>query len=277
MMRIDAHQHYWKIDRNDYGWITPEVPVLYRDFLPEHLLPQLQKHNIEKTILVQAAPTIEESEFLLHLSEEDDTIAGVVGWLDLEDPLYLEHYSSFAKHPKFVGFRVMIQDMKDPNLILTKPYQEAFAYFSEKNVPIDLLITSDQLQVVVDLLDKQPKMRAVIDHIAKPNIKQGIMQPWKTQMERIANNPNIYCKLSGMVTEANHHSWMLQDFREYITHIIDCFGIDRIMFGSDWPVCILAGSYDEVLSILENNLPPYFTDLDKEKLFGLNAKTFYKI
>ncbi|MDQ0901882.1 amidohydrolase [Paenibacillus sp. V4I7] len=276
-MRIDAHQHYWKMDRGDYGWLTPELSVLYRDFLPNDLIPHLHQHNLDQTIVVQAAPTLEETDYLLSLCEESDTIAGVVGWLNLNDPDYQVHYERFSQHPKYVGFRVMIQEMPDASVILEHHFIDALRYFAEKDVPIDLLVVSHQLEPVVQLLNLVPGLRAVIDHIAKPRIADGVMEPWKSQMAAIAKHPNIYCKLSGMVTEANHTEWKREDFTGYIQHVLDIFGTERVLFGSDWPVCLLAADYDDVVEVLTQALPGNWSEADKVRLFGLNAKEFYKL
>ncbi|UOQ46973.1 amidohydrolase family protein [Gracilibacillus caseinilyticus] len=275
-MRIDAHQHYWKISRNDYGWITPEVPTLYRDFLEENLIPHLQKHKIDKTIVIQAAPTIEETEFILSQSENSEVIAGVVGWIDIEDPSYKRQLELFLDHPKFVGIRVMIQDMPDAKVILKRKYIDAFHHFGELDLPVDLLVHSNQLSAVVKLLD-QVTIRGVIDHIAKPVIKEGTTEPWRSHMTEIAKHPAIYCKLSGMVTESDHTQWKLEDFIPYVQHIVKVFGLDRLLYGSDWPVCLLAASYDEVIQIIEKVLPENLTESDKVRIFGENAKTFYKL
>lgn len=275
-MRIDSHQHYWKISRNDYGWITPDIPKLYCDYLEKDLKPHLEKHKIDKTIVVQAAPTIEETEFILSLSNESDTIAGVVGWIDIENPSYREQLNRLRENPKFVGIRIMIQDMADEAKILEPIYLEAFSYFSIMDLPIDLLVKSDQLPAVLNLL-KQVPIRGVIDHIAKPNIKAGIMEPWKSQIEQIAKYPNMYCKLSGMVTEADHSNWEKEDFISYVHHIVDTFGINRIMYGSDWPVCLLAARYDEVYKLLLETLPAKLTEREEAKIFGENAIDFYRL
>lgn len=275
-MRIDSHQHYWKISRNDYGWITPDLSKLYGDFLEKDLKPHLEKNNIDKTIVVQAAPTIEETEFILSLSNESETIAGVVGWIDIEDPSYKEQLNRVREQPKFVGIRMMIQDMPDENKILEPIFLEAFSYFSKMDLPVDLLVKSNQLTAVLKLL-KQVPLRGVIDHIAKPDIKAGTMEPWKSQMEQIAKFPNIYCKLSGMVTEADHTNWKKEDFISYVDHIVNIFGTNRIMFGSDWPVCLLAASYDEVYELVKETLPGKLTEQDEAKIFGQNALEFYRL
>ncbi|QJD83166.1 amidohydrolase family protein [Cohnella herbarum] len=275
-MRMDAHQHYWKIERNDYGWITPSIPLLYRDYLPEHLAPHLKDHRLDGTIVVQAAPTVAETEYLLSLADSDDTIIGVVGWLDLNDPNHRTHYERFRRHSKFVGFRVMIQEMPDANAILEPHFVEALCSYAEESVPIDLLVLSHQLEPLAKLLELVPGLRGVVNHIAKPLISEEIVEPWYSQMQDIAKHPNIYCKLSGMVTEADHRNWKPEQLVPYIRRMLDLFGSDRVMFGSDWPVCLLAGSYDEVVDVLELALPASWGQNEREKLYGGNAKEFYQ-
>lgn len=276
-MRIDAHQHYWRIDRGDYGWITSEIPVLYRDFLPADLKPHLDKHGLDGSIVVQAAPTIEETDYILSLAEKDPTIKGVVGFLDLEDESHALHYERFAEHPKFVGFRIMIQDMPDETVILSDAYVAALRAYAERGVPVDLLVRSDQLDAVIALVKQVPGLHGVIDHIAKPGIADGKMEPWASQIKELASHPNLYCKLSGMVTEADHADWSAEQFVPYIRLVLESFGPDRIMYGSDWPVCLLAAEYDEVVDILERALPVSWGPTERNKLFGDNAKAFYRI
>lgn len=276
-MRIDAHQHYWRIARGDYGWITPELPVLYRDFGPDDLRPHLLQHKLDGSIVVQAAPTIAETEFLLALSETSDTIKGVVGWLDLDDPDWQAQYDRLNKHPKFIGIRIMIQEMQNASDILQPHYIEALQWFAAQDVPVDLLVRSDQLQPLIALLDRVPNLRGVLDHLGKPQIAEGVLEPWTSQLSQIAKHSNIYCKLSGMVTEANHQSWQPEQMEPYIHHVLKEFGPERVMFGSDWPVCLLAGSYDQVVNVLEHGLPSGLSENDKARIFGLNALAFYKL
>ena len=276
-MRIDSHQHYWRINRGDYGWITPDATTLYRDYLPNNLLPHLNKHQIDQTILVQAASTHEESLFLLNLSENDESIAGVVGWIDLDDANYLDRYHELKQHPKFLGFRLNIQDMADETIALKDNYINALRYFAEHAVPVDLLFVHHQFPTVLRLLEKVPNLRGVVDHLGKPDIASQKFEPWSDYIKQIATYENIYCKLSGMVTEADHNDWRKEDFVRYVQHILDSFGINRVMFGSDWPVCLLAGSYDEVIDVLKNALPKDLSEDDLDKLFGVNAHRFYKL
>lgn len=276
-MRIDAHQHFWKIERNDYGWITPELPVLFRDYGPSDLEPHLRKHGIGKSILVQAAPTLEETEFILELSEKADFIAGVVGWMDLADSSYRKQYERFCQHPKFIGFRVMIQEMEDPNLVLSSAYVDALSYFAEQDVPIDLLVLANQLPQLVRLLERVPRLRGVVDHLAKPPIASGVIEPWRSHMSEIARQPKIYCKISGMVTEAGRNHWNKEDFTGYVHETLDLFGPERVMFGSDWPVCLLAATYDEVVDLFRYTVQDRLSPEETEAVFGGNAAKFYKL
>ncbi|CAI6077218.1 amidohydrolase family protein [Cohnella sp. JJ-181] len=277
-MRIDAHQHYWRIDRGDYGWITPELPVLYRDFLPPDLQPHLEAHGLDGSIVVQAAPTPEETDFLLSLADRYDSIKGVVGFLDLADERHAAHFERFARHPKFVGFRIMIQDMPDAGAILADSYIEALRGYAARGAAVDLLVKSDQLGPLIELLKQVPGLRGVIDHIAKPRIAESAMEPWASRIEELAAaHPGLYCKLSGMVTEADHANWKAEQFVPYVRHVLACFGPDRVLFGSDWPVSLLAAGYDELVDIVERALPDTWGDAERVKLFGDNAKAFYRL
>ncbi|PYY25885.1 amidohydrolase family protein [Paenibacillus illinoisensis] len=276
-MRIDAHQHYWSMSRNDYGWINKESPILYRDFLPQDYEIHLEKHNIDGSIVVQAAPTIEESEYLLELANLSDSILGVVGWLDLFTPSHKEHFDRFRKSKKFVGFRIMLQEMVDVSRVLERPYLEALKYYATLDIPIDILVQENQLAVLNELLKEVPDLRGVINHIGKPRIKEHLFEPWEFLMGEIAKHPKIYCKISGMVTEADHDDWDVEHFKPYIEHILRLFGPERIMFGSDWPVCLLAASYDDVLGILNNTIPQSWVEENRSGLFGENARKFYKL
>lgn len=276
-MRLDAHQHYWSMSRTDYGWITPDLPVLYRDYLPEDLEVHLKKHGIEGTIAVQAASTAEETEYLLDLADRTESIVGVVGWLDLHDAGHRKHFERFRKHPKFVGFRLMVQEMPDASRILEPAFVDALRVFAREDVPVDLLVRSHQLEALNALLDAVPGLRGVIDHIGKPRIAEQEFDSWAAQMERAAKHPNIYCKLSGLVTEADHQAWELRHFQRYIEHVVRLFGPERVLFGSDWPVCLLAASYDEVMEVLQSAIPDSWGERERERLFGANAKEFYKL
>ncbi|REE78901.1 L-fuconolactonase [Paenibacillus taihuensis] len=278
-MRIDAHQHYWKLERGDYGWLTPEAgPALYRDYGPENLEPELECAGVSRTIIVQAAATHAETEYMLQIAEASESVAGVVGWLDFGDPKWRQVLEAFSAHPKFVGIRVMIQEMTYASDVLQPHMVEALRELAEIQLPVDLLLVSHQLAAAIELLKQVPGLHAVIDHIAKPRIGEGVMEPWASQMKEIAESfPGVYCKLSGMITEANHTEWNAEQFAPYVRHIVDIFGTKRVMFGSDWPVCLLAGSYGDVCDVLASSLPSSLGAEELEAVYGGNAADFYKL
>lgn len=276
-MKVDSHQHFWKLSRGDYGWLKPDNHLLYRDFQPDDLVHHLIDHQINKTIVVQAAPTIEETEYLLELYEKHDFIAGVVGWIEMDADDFKEHFIRLKKHKGFVGVRPMIHDIKDDTWILRPKVKENLKVLVDHDFPIDILIFPRHLPYILEVLDEFPQLRAVIDHIAKPYIRKGELEPWKTQMSKVATYEKVMCKLSGMITEADHEQWKEEDLRPYISHIVDVFGPDSVMFGSDWPVCTLAGSYSQVHDALANNLPVNLSNEEMASIFGGNALKFYNI
>ena len=276
-MRIDSHQHYWRAERGDYHWMSPAVPVLYRDYLPGDLRPSLLRHRIDKTIVVQAAQTVAETDFLLELAATNDSIAGVVGWLDMEAPDFSETFERYRRHPKFIGLRPMLQDLPDDRWILRPQVLDALEYVTKADVPFEFLTYPRHLPFVFEVLRSVPRLRAVIDHISKPEIRAGRLEPWKDWISRLAQYPNLCCKLSGMITEADHRHWSVDGLRPYVDRVIDCFGMNRIMFGSDWPVCLQAGSYDQVIGAVEEIVSSRDSGELERKLFGDNAVEFYKL
>ncbi|SEN82051.1 amidohydrolase [Paenibacillus sp. OV219] len=275
-IRIDAHQHYWKPDRGDYGWLTPEQGHLYADFLPSHLKSHLQKHGIERTIVVQAAPTLEETAFMLSLYEQEESIVGVVGWLELDSDEFPLHYSNFRRHKGFVGFRPMLQDL--PNGWILRPrVMDNLRLIAKDEFPIDLQLRPRHLTDMRKVLREIPSLRAVIDHAAKPFIADKIIEPWKEQIAELARYPGVMCKLSGLVTEADQQNWSWMDLVPYVHHVVETFGPGRIMFGSDWPVCLLTCDYDTVVVALQRSLPSHLRETDYDAIFGGNALRFYKI
>lgn len=276
-MRIDSHQHYWKVERSDYHWMTPAVPVLCRDYLPVDLRPHLAEHKIQKTILVQAAQTVAETDFLLDLAANEDSIAGVVGWLDMEDAGFAARFAQYRINPKFIGLRPMLQDISDDSWILRPNVLSSLRAVADVDFPFEFLTYPRHLPYVNQVLESIPNLRAVIDHISKPEIRLQIMKPWQSWIAQLAHHPNLYCKLSGMITEADHQHWTPDDLRPYIDHVVECFGFDRIMFGSDWPVCLCAGTYSQVIGALCEVLASKLNDETEPKLFGRNAIRFYKL
>lgn len=275
MIRIDSHQHFWDLNKLNYKWLTEDMAPIYRNFLPDDLHEHLKAFDIQYTILVQAAPTIEETEFLLELFEQHDFIAGVVGWIDMESDTFKEDYNRLRNHKGFIGIRPMLEDLEDQEWILRPKVKDSIKILLEDDFPIDLLISTKQLPIVLELLSQFPTLRAVINHAAKPNITAGLNITWEKYILEIANYKNTMCKLSGLVTETKNFKWDLYEFKPFINHLIKSFGTKRIMFGSDWPVCLLAGSYKDVYSIARKNLD-ILSDGYKN-IFGQNAMDFYKI
>jgi L-fuconolactonase len=276
-MRIDAHQHYWRLDRGDYGWLTPETGVLYRDYGPSDLAPQLRRHSIGATVVVQAAPTVEETEYLLSLCGGEPTLAGVVGWIDPEADEFEATLLRLRRSPHFFGIRPMLQDLEDDAYIVRPKVLAALRLLVRHGATLDLLVRPRQLPHAAAMLGKVPGLRAVVDHIAKPDIAARAFEPWRTGLAAVAAYPNVYCKLSGMVTEADHRHWRREHLEPYIREACRLFGPQRVMFGSDWPVCLLAASYGQVVDALAASLPPEWTDEEKEGVFGANAAAFYGI
>jgi L-fuconolactonase len=275
-MRIDAHQHYWKTSRTDYGWLKPSLGRIYADYMPEHLKPLLEQFQIQQTIVVQAAPTSDETEFLLHLADSDDTIAGVVGWLDLESDQFELEWNRFRKNPKFVGLRPMIQDLPSDWLLNEKVIHN-LQILSKAQFPVDLQANLRHLPYIVELLVKLPDLRGVIDHLAKPAIAEGNMEPWGTHMKQIASFPNTMCKLSGMVPEKLDAPWTQASIKPFMEQAIHTFGKNRVMFGSDWPVCLFSASYEQVVDLFESGLGQDWTDEERAAVYGGNAWHFYQI
>jgi L-fuconolactonase len=277
-MILDTHQHFWKATRGDYHWMTPAVPILARDYLPSDLHPELRKAGVAQTILVQAAQTADETDFLLKLAEETDFVAGVVGWFNLEDENFaLAYEEKRERHRKLLGVRPMLQDLADDRWIVRKKVIENLGYLADQKVVFEFLTYTRHLPFVLEVLQEEPRLHAVIDHISKPEIKASKIEPWSDLISKVARHENVFCKLSGMVTEADHRIWEPEHLRPYIEHVLDCFGEDRVMFGSDWPVCLLAGSYAEVINALRTIVADHLSPSGLAKLFSRNGARFYGI
>jgi L-fuconolactonase len=276
-MRIDSHQHFWKASRGDYHWMSPTVPVLCRDYLPDDLRPILSKCGIDKTVLVQAAQTTAETDFLLDLACSHDFIAGIVGWLDMDSPGFPAQFEQYRQHPKFIGLRPMLQDLADDAWILRPVVIESLKLVAEADFPFEFLTYTRHLPHVLKVLDLVPNLRAVVDHISKPEIKARTLEPWRRLTGEVARHENVYCKLSGMITEADHQNWTVDDLRPYVDHVVERFGWQRVMFGSDWPVCRLAGEYEQVMAVLREILLPGLNGRSEAGVFGANAERFYKL
>lgn len=276
---VDAHQHYWQPLRGDYGWIPEGDPVLDRPYSPADLAPHLARHGIAATVLVQAAATVEETEYLLGIADATPTVVAVVGWVDCERPEHLLHLERFARHPKFVGVRPMIQDIPDTDWMLRDEVQWAYQALIDLDLTFDALGIPPHLDSFNRLLRRYPKLRAVVDHCMKPQIRDHAEGPhvfgdWAAGMSRLAET-GACCKLSGLVTEANE-GWLLADLEPYVAHVLNSFGPDRVMWGSDWPVCQLRASYDQWRETAEA-LTAGLTGSDRAEVFGGTATRFYRL
>ena len=273
-MRIDSHQHFWRYDPGRDVWITEEIAVLKRDFLPEELIQRMCEAGVDRTIAVQADQSETETHFLLDLAEENSAIAGVVGWVNLLDKNIDERLECFSRHTKLRGFRHIVQAEHDDRFMMRKDFLRGVAALARHNFTYDILIYARQLPAAVKFVRRFPAQKFVLDHLAKPSIKAGEIDAWANNIRALARNRNVYCKLSGLVTEANWTNWNAETLRPYLDVAFEAFGTDRLMFGSDWPVCLLAASYSQVKEVIENYTRD-FSPSEKENIFGLNAARFY--
>jgi L-fuconolactonase len=273
-MKIDSHQHFWRYDPARHSWITDPMAVLKQDFLPPDLNRELQPSGIDASIAVQADQSEDETVFLLDLAKRYPTIAGVVGWVDLCADDLPERLQSFSHHDKLCGFRHVVQDEPDDRFMLRKSFVRGIAGLREFDFTYDILIYPRQLPAAIELVAKFPEQPFVIDHIAKPPIKTRETATWAGHMREIAAAPHVFCKLSGMVTEADWVHWTEDTFRPYLDIVFEAFTPDRLMFGSDWPVCLLAGTYGQVKQLVESYVQN-LSGSEKENIFGSNAARFY--
>jgi L-fuconolactonase len=275
-MKIDAHQHFWQYSAKEYSWIDDNMKKIKKDFLPDDLYPLINDLGIDGTIAVQARQTLEETQWLLELSDQYDLIKGVVGWVNLSHRDLPMHLDRFVKHSKFIGVRHVIHDEPDDNFMLNPEFMNGIKELSNYDLSFDILIFSKHLQITVDFIERFPNQRFVLDHLGKPLIKDQVLSPWKEQIQQLAEFPNVYCKLSGMITEADWNNWNPADFHPYLDTVFEYFGTKRILTGSDWPVCMLAGTYSQVYDIILKYLEPYSNE-DCDRILGNNALNFYKI
>src|SRR2546423_8095434 len=275
-MIIDAHQHFWKYDPIRDSWITDEMSALKHDYFPENLAHELDANGIDASIAVQADQSENETLFLLDMANRHDRVAGVVGWVDLRSLRLAERLQFFSQFPKLRGFRHIAQAEPDDRFLIRDDFVKGVAQLGQFGLAYDILIFPKQLHAALDLVAKLPDQRFVIDHLAKPEIKTKKIEPWAAHMRSIAQNKNVYCKLSGMVTETHWRHWKPDDFNPYLDVVFDAFGPDRLMFGSDWPVCLLAASYTQVKQIIDGYLQTCSAE-DKDKIFGGNAIRFYRL
>lgn len=276
MERIDSHQHFWKYDPVQHGWMNKEMGALKRDFGPEDLSPLLRACNLDGCVAVQATQTEGENSFLLGLAAESSLIKGIIGWVDLQSDSVAERLAYYKNFDKMKGFRHVIHDEPDSRFMLRPRFMNGIKELAKFNFTYDILIFWGHLEATLAFVKALPDQPFVIDHIAKPDIKGGELANWKKGLAAVAGFPNVYCKISGMVTEGDWHHWRREDFTKYMDVVVELFGTDRIMYGSDWPVCTLAAPYKDMYTIVADYFSP-FSKEEQDRFFGLNAKRFYNL
>lgn len=275
-MRIDSHQHFWKYHPVKDAWISEDMKVIQRDFLPVDLMPLLQENHIDGCVAVQADQSEAETLFLLQLAKENNFIKGVVGWVDLRGDNLESRLEHFAQFDKLKGFRHIVQGEADENFLLREDFCSGIAKLEKYNFTYDILIFPKHLSFAFEFVKKFPNQKFVIDHLAKPNFKQTNFSQWENGIRKIASCPNVYCKVSGLVTEADWNNWTESDFTHCLNVVTEAFGINRLLFGSDWPVSLLAANYKQSCDIVEHYFSK-FTIEEQNKFWGINAIEFYNL
>jgi len=275
-MVIDSHQHFWKYEPKKHSWIDNKMKVIRKDFMPSDLLNVYTKNNIDGCVAVQADQTLEETNFLLDLASKNDFIKGVVGWADLRAENIDDVLKHYSQHEKLKGFRHVVQGEEDHNFLLRVDFLRGISALKEYNFTYDILVFPHQLGSVLEFVKRFPNQKFVIDHIAKPYIKNGFYDGWATLMTEIAKHKNVFCKVSGMITEADYNTWTQAQLQPYLELVFEAFGTDRMMFGSDWPVCLVAGNYQQVKKIVTNFISK-FSEVEQQAIMGKNAIKFYNL
>lgn len=276
MLKIDAHQHFWKFDPARDSWITDEMSVIQRDFLPWDLQPLLQENNFDGCIVVQSDQSEQENSFQLDNATKNEFIKGVVGWVNLQADDVEERLAYYSGFEKIKGFRHVLQGEANRSLMLHSKFMNGISKLAKYNFTYDILVFPDQLKYIPQFVSSFPNQKFVIDHIAKPLIKEGKTVEWKKEIQEVAKYKNVWCKISGLVTEADWRVWKPDNFTPYLNVVTEAFGTKRIMFGSDWPVCLVAASYDQVLNIVKNYFSNFSQD-EQDAFFGENATEFYNL
>jgi L-fuconolactonase len=273
-MRIDSHQHFWHYNPIDHSWMSGQMTAIKRDFLPQDLEPLLKSHHFDGCVAVQARQSVEETQWLLELADRHEFIRAVVGWVDLRSEELPAQLESFARHPKLAGVRHVIHDEADDEFMLLPEFRRGISRLCDLDLTYDLLLFPKHLPVAVKLVREFPQQRFVLDHLAKPKIAEGLLSPWREDLKTLAELPNVLCKLSGMVTEASWKQWKPDDFRPYLDTVYEAFGPDRIMIGSDWPVCTISGDYDTTMRIVIDYARQFPAEV-QAGILGENCARFY--
>lgn len=275
-MHIDAHQHFWVYNPREFDWIDDAMASLRRDFLPPALKAVLDQAGFQGCVAVQARQTLEETRWLLGLAAVSPFILGVVGWVDLQSPQVRSQLQAFAESPKLVGVRHVVQGEPDDRFLLRPEFLRGISVLEEFDLAYDILIYTKHLPVAAEFVRQFPHQRFVLDHVAKPPIRSGRLHPWTDGIRRLAAFPNVFCKLSGMVTEADWQHWKPEDMTPYLDVAFECFGPQRLMIGSDWPVCTVAASYARAIGVVKDYLGRHPVQV-QEAVLGENAKRFWKL
>lgn len=273
-MKIDAHQHFWKYNREEYPWMGSDKKAIASDHMPSDLKPELDSAGFHGTVAVQARQLRKETDFLLELANRYSWIRGVVGWLDLAAPDLQYQLEVYRQYPALKGLRELIHDMADPRYAESDDHVRGVALLQRYGLRYDLLLRTAHIEPAIALVDRLPGQLFVIDHIAKPDIAAGEFEEWRVRIQEIARRPTVYCKLSGMVTEARWDSWSAADFHRYMDVCLEAFGASRLMIGSDWPVCTLAGSYGGVMQVVEGYVER-LSEAEQAAILGGTAVRFY--
>lgn len=276
MLKIDAHQHFWIYNNREYGWMGPGLESLRFDRLPQDLWPLLQASSLDGTIAVQARQTTGETAWLLELAEQHPFIKGVVGWVDLCSPHVGQQLERFASNPKLCGVRHVLHDEPDDRFMWRQEFRRGIGALAQFDLAYDLLLFPQHLPLASELVAQFPQQRFVLDHIAKPLIKDKILSPWDDDIRHLATFPNVYCKVSGLITEADWQAWTPADFRPYLDVVFEAFTPQRIMFGSDWPVCTLAGTYQQVYQLIDDTISSLSAG-EQAAVLGQTAAHFYGV
>ncbi len=274
-MKIDAHQHFWQYNPQRDAWITGDMRVLKRNFLPENLQPILQEHHIDGCIAVQADTSETETKFLLDLAEENPFIKGVVGWLDLCDTNIEERLLHFSKFEKLKGLRHIVQ-AEPKEFMLREDFKNGISALERYNLTYDILIFPHQIEEAIALVKTFPKQKFILDHCAKPYIKDGKINHWKADIKTLSKFKNVACKVSGLTTEAHWNIWGILEIIPYLEVVFESFGTKRILFGSDWPVSLLAGNYTKTIAVVEDYINT-FSKTEQKQIMGLNARHWYQL
>ena len=273
-MRIDAHQHCWIYDPEEYPWMEDDMACLKADYMPPDLHQHLQRHEIDGSLLVQVRQSLDETRWMLELAEKYLYILGVVGWVDFRSPEVGAQLDEFKDHPKLRGVRHLVQGEEDDYYLTRSDFCRGVREAADRGLTYDILVYPHQLEAAISFADRFPDAPLVLDHLAKPYIAKGEVEPWASQIKRLAERPNVACKISGMVTEANWEEWKKDDFHPYLDVCFEAFGEDRLIFGSDWPMCELAGGYMKMAAVTADYAARTSSEA-REKLFGRNAVRWY--